>query len=485
VSINSRVLEKPRPLVSLSGRGIGKKATPTLKVLQQLLDPALVSFALMIISKLYDQSFNTPYILLAAISFLLVLSVFRALDLYRIGNGTPSRPLIYQVLTGWGVVVALLLSLGFVTKTTEDFSRLIFTTWVVAVPPLLFMAHTAVHYLVGSARASGKFARTAVIVGGSQVGHHLAEKIRRSPELGLRLQSCFNLKGSRHAQECEGYPPGYSFTGTAADLAQYVQRHRTDIVYITLPLDEAGLADLVAELQDTTACVYFVPNILMFNLMQARTQEVGGVPVIAIWETPFSGLQNDLKRVVDIVCATVALILFAPLMVSVAVAVKLSSPGPILFKQRRYGLNGQEILIYKFRSMTVMEDGDVVRQATRNDQRITKVGAFLRRTSLDELPQFINVLQGRMSIVGPRPHAIAHNELYRKLIDGYMLRHKVKPGITGWAQIHGFRGETDTLDKMKKRVDYDLEYFTNWSLALDLQIIFRTLFVFFKSNNAY
>ncbi|HEY9847420.1 MAG TPA: exopolysaccharide biosynthesis polyprenyl glycosylphosphotransferase, partial [Candidatus Caenarcaniphilales bacterium] len=174
-----------------------------------------------------------------------------------------------------------------------------------------------------------------------------------------------------------------------------------------------------------------------------------------------------------------------PLMILIALGVKVSSPGPILFKQRRYGLNGQEILVYKFRSMTVMEDGETVLQAKRNDFRITKFGAFLRRTSLDELPQFINVLQGRMSIVGPRPHAVAHNEQYRKLISGYMLRHKVKPGITGCAQVHGFRGETDTLDKMQKRVEYDLQYLKNWSLGLDLQIIFKTALVFFHNRNAY
>ncbi len=181
-----------------------------------------------------------------------------------------------------------------------------------------------------------------------------------------------------------------------------------------------------------------------------------------------SDLQSFLKRAIDITVAGLALICLAPVMIPIAVGVKLSSPGPILFKQRRYGLNGREIIVYKFRSMKVMEDGDTVQQAKRNGDRITKIGAFLRRTSLDELPQFINVLQGQMSIVGPRPHAVAHNEQYRKLISGYMLRHKVKPGITGWAQVNGYRGETDTLDKMQKRVEYDLQYLKNWSLGLDL-----------------
>jgi putative colanic acid biosynthesis UDP-glucose lipid carrier transferase len=170
------------------------------------------------------------------------------------------------------------------------------------------------------------------------------------------------------------------------------------------------------------------------------------------------------------------------LLLVLAIAVKLTSPGPIIFKQRRYGLDGEEIVVYKFRSMTVCEDGGQIQQAQLGDQRITPLGAFMRRTSLDELPQFVNVLQGRMSIVGPRPHAIAHNELYRKVINGYMVRHKVKPGITGWAQVCGYRGETDTLDKMQARIDHDLEYLRNWSLRLDLFIIFRTVWVILKGQ---
>jgi putative colanic acid biosysnthesis UDP-glucose lipid carrier transferase len=203
------------------------------------------------------------------------------------------------------------------------------------------------------------------------------------------------------------------------------------------------------------------------------------------WQLSSSNLQVSLKRLVDVVFSSFVLILLAPLLVLIGVGVKLSSPGPILFKQRRHGIHNREIVVYKFRSMRVMEDGAAIPQATRNDARVTPFGAFLRSTSLDELPQFINVLQGRMSIVGPRPHAIAHNEAYRQLIDGYMLRHRVKPGITGWAQVNGHRGETDTLEKMKRRLKCDLNYINHWSLALDLQIILRTALVFFKTQNVY
>jgi putative colanic acid biosynthesis UDP-glucose lipid carrier transferase len=228
-----------------------------------------------------------------------------------------------------------------------------------------------------------------------------------------------------------------------------------------------------------------LPDIYIFDLMQARFDQIGGVPVVAICETPFTGVNSLVKRVSDIVIASVIQVLLSPVMLSIALAVKLTSPGPVIFKQRRYGLNGDEIIVYKFRSMTVSEDGAKVTQARKNDQRVTRLGAFLRRSSLDELPQFINVLQGRMSIVGPRPHAVAHNEQYRGLIKGYMLRHKVKPGITGWAQVNGLRGETDTLDKMAARIDFDLDYLRNWSLSLDLWIIVRTVKVVLGRNNAY
>jgi putative colanic acid biosynthesis UDP-glucose lipid carrier transferase len=221
------------------------------------------------------------------------------------------------------------------------------------------------------------------------------------------------------------------------------------------------------------------------DLIQGRVDSIGGLPVVAVCESPFYAFNGIVKRVSDFLFALAILVLISPLMIAIAAGVKLSSPGPVLFKQRRYGLDGKRIVVYKFRSMTVAEDGDVVRQATRNDSRVTKFGAFLRRTSLDELPQFINVLQGRMSVVGPRPHAVAHNEMYRKLIRGYMIRHKVKPGVTGLAQVNGFRGETETVEKMKARIDYDLAYLRNWSLLLDLRIILKTLVVVLQRQNAY
>jgi putative colanic acid biosynthesis UDP-glucose lipid carrier transferase len=221
------------------------------------------------------------------------------------------------------------------------------------------------------------------------------------------------------------------------------------------------------------------------DLIQGRSDSVCGVTVISVCDTPFRGYNGFLKRVSDVVLSLVILLLISPLLLLVAILVKLDSPGPVVFKQRRYGLDGEEIVVYKFRSMAVTEDGKAIAQATKNDVRVTRLGAFLRRTSLDELPQFVNVLQGRMSVVGPRPHAVAHNEQYRTLIKGYMVRHKVRPGITGWAQINGQRGETNTLDKMQARIDFDLDYLRNWSLQLDLYIILKTIRLVFKDSAAY
>jgi putative colanic acid biosynthesis UDP-glucose lipid carrier transferase len=237
--------------------------------------------------------------------------------------------------------------------------------------------------------------------------------------------------------------------------------------------------------QGTTASLYFVPDVFGISIIQGRLQDMNGVPVVGICETPFTGTNELVKRVSDVVIASLIIVLISPLLLALAIGVKLSSPGPVIFKQKRNGLDGEEIVVWKFRSMTAQENGPVVRQATKNDPRVTRFGAFLRRTSLDELPQFFNVLQGRMSIVGPRPHAVAHNEEYRRIIKAYMVRHKVKPGITGWAQVNGHRGETDTIEKMQARVEYDLEYLRNWSLGLDLQIIVRTIRLVFFDRNAY
>ena len=321
----------------------------------------------------------------------------------------------------------------------------------------------------------------AILVGMNAQAVAFGEKLLASPLSRIEL---LGFVDSRSVQRLDH--PDVRLLGTLEELAALVKSHRVQLIYLSLPMSsQPRILQALDALKDTTASIYFVPDMFVTDLIQGHAGAVCDTAVIAVCETPFTGLDGLLKRASDMIFALLILLLIAPVLLAIAIAIKLSTQGPVLFKQRRYGLDGQEIVVYKFRSMTVSEDGASVVQASRTDARITPLGAFLRRTSLDELPQFVNVLQGRMSIVGPRPHAVAHNEFYRKQIKGYMVRHKVKPGITGWAQVNGFRGETETLDKMQGRIDFDLDYLRNWSLALDVQIIFRTISLVLRDHKAY
>ena len=316
----------------------------------------------------------------------------------------------------------------------------------------------------------------------NEVGLRLARQFKEKSYLGVRVVGFFDDRNKERLTETGGF----GLLGKVNQLADFAKQNRVDLIYLALPMaTQPRILNLLESLRDTTASIYFVPDIFVTDLIQGRMDDVSGLPVVSVCETPFIGINGFIKRASDILLASLILLLVSPAMLAIAAGVKLSSPGPVIFMQRRYGLDGKEISVYKFRSMTVCEDGDSVPQAQRGDRRITRFGAFLRRTSLDELPQFINVLQGRMSVVGPRPHAVAHNELYRKLIKGYMIRHKVKPGITGLAQVNGLRGETETLEKMKARIECDLDYLRNWSLGLDLSIVLRTVLVVIRDRNAY
>ncbi len=276
------------------------------------------------------------------------------------------------------------------------------------------------------------------------------------------------------------------YCGDFSKLISDAKEGKIDRVYIALNMkDEAIIKTVVSQLTDTTCSVLLIPDIFTFNILQSRTEEINGVPVVPLFDTPLNGINMIFKRLEDIIVSLIILTLISPVLLLIACIVKFTSPGPVIFRQIRYGMDGKPIRVWKFRTMKVMENDDKVIQAKKDDVRVTKVGKFLRSTSLDELPQFFNVLFGQMSVVGPRPHAVAHNEQYRSLIQGYMLRHKVKPGITGLAQINGWRGETDTLEKMEKRIEYDLLYIRGWSVWLDLKIIFLTIFKGFVNKSAY
>ena len=372
--------------------------------------------------------------------------------------------------------------MGYATGFYRSFDREMLILWGLATPLVQFAGYGALNLLLQKVFSAEQHVERVLVVGVNETGRRLAREVQSRRQYGMQLVGFID---DRSGERLGGDLP-VPVLGDLNQIAEYAKANDVSRIYIALPMaSQPRILKLLDDLRDTTASIYFVPDLFVFDLIQARVDRVNDVPVVAVCETPFYGINLLLKRLSDIVLSGLILVMIAPIMLGVAVAVKMSSPGPILFKQRRYGLDGKEILVYKFRSMTVAEDGAKVVQATRNDLRITRVGAFIRRTSLDELPQFINVLEGKMSIVGPRPHAVAHNEQYRKLIKGYMVRHKVKPGITGWAQVNGYRGETETLDKMEKRIEYDLDYLRNWSLRLDISIIIRTALLVVKDSNAY
>jgi putative colanic acid biosysnthesis UDP-glucose lipid carrier transferase len=448
-------------------------------LLQAALDP-LVAIATLAGAVSY---FGTPF---DGACLILALLVFAMTFPGGITGGSGrsrenAADLILEIAAGWVAIVGLLALLGWATRTIDAFDSRVMLAWALATPAVMFAAHRLLPIVLPRVLAAEALQKVAVIAGANDLGRKLAHHLQ-DPILGVRFAGYFDDRG---AGRLAGVPEAQNL-GSLTRLADYARSHRVDVIYIALPMaSQPRILKLLEDLRDTTASIYFVPDIFVSDLIQARVDSIGGLPVVAVCESPFHGFNGIVKRVSDFVLAALILACISPLMVFIAAGVKLSSPGPILFKQRRYGLDGRKIVVYKFRSMTVAEDGDLVRQATRNDSRITAFGAFLRRTSLDELPQFINVLQGRMSVVGPRPHAVAHNEMYRKLIRGYMIRHKVRPGITGLAQVMGFRGETDTVEKMKARIECDLTYLRSWSLLLDLQIILKTVVVVLQRKNAY
>ena len=464
----------PMPNTVTGAQSLMRQGTSLMSFFKAVWDPLLIIIILNISCAIAGETFDGPEIILALLSFSLTFPS-------SIQFAESPKRLLREILTSWGAVVTLLGALGYGTGYLDAFDRDAIIGWVAAVPAALFISHLALPTLLPRLLAI-EGARSAVIVGANEAGQRLARQFRDHRYLGVEFAGYFEDRGIDRLKNVSKD----DIIGPVRDLANYARTHRPDAIFIALPMaSQPRILKLLDDLRDSTASIYFLPDIFMYDLIQARIDEIRGIPVVAVCESPFYGVNGIIKRISDIVLATVILLLIAPIMAGIALAVKMTSPGPVLFKQRRYGLDGQEIIVYKFRSMTVCEDGAVIKQAQKNDQRITPLGAILRKTSLDELPQFINVLQGRMSVVGPRPHAVAHNEMYRKIIKGYMVRHKVKPGITGLAQVCGYRGETETIDKMEKRVEHDLEYLRRWSLRLDLQIIFRTVWLVIKDHKAY
>ena len=421
----------------------------------------------------------------------LTLGLIAALLAYIFSRPHP-RELSGSIVSGWTAaekltmawlgVIATLLLLGYAAKVSADFSRRVMLTWFIMTPALSVAIWILLRAWLRRVFLKTGTASTVVVAGINSVSRRLARSMRQHPEYGLKFEGYFEDRGVGRL----GDTTHDKMLGKLNELPDYVRKNHIDTIFIAIPIAHVKRTqDLLDALKDTTASIYFVPDIFVVDLIQSRSDEVTGIHVLAICESPFYGWRGILKRLSDIVLASSVLLVAAPVMLLIAIAIKMTTSESVLFKQRRYGLGGEEIIVYKFRTMTTSDDDDDVKQATVGDPRVTKLGSFLRRSSLDELPQLFNVLQGRMSVVGPRPHAVAHNEEYRKLIKGYMVRHKVSPGITGLAQVSGCRGETATVEDMERRIHYDLEYLRDWSLGLDLKIIYKTVKTLIGDRQAY
>ncbi len=441
--------------------------------------PPLISTGMLVGStQLLGIEFDRNYELLAIFAALLSYIVVRPESKLR-GMFTSGWTVATRVGLAWLSVVGLLLLIGYATKVSEVYSRRALFLWFIATPPLLMAAPILLRQAFRQLRVVSGNARTVVIAGVNRVSRELARNIDSRAELGLEQQGFFDDRTQHRVNDIRSRT---RLLGTLDELPAFAKQRRIDVIFIALPYHLDRTKTLIHNLRDTTASVYLIPDISFMDLIQARADDISGVPIIALCESPLHGWSGFKKRATDVALALIMLLIALPAMLVIALAIKLTSPGSVIFRQSRYGLDGAEIVIYKFRTMTVSENGPIVRQVTRDDPRVTPLGRFLRRYSLDELPQLFNVVQGRMSLVGPRPHAVAHNEQYRQLIDGYMVRHKVTPGMTGLAQVNGCRGETSSLEDMKRRIDYDLDYLRHWSLMLDIKILCRTFAIVFREK---
>lgn len=432
--------------------------------------------------------------LLAAIVFLILSKIT---GLSRTGDRSSADYEILAVVLTWIMTVLSLAMIGFATRYGQFFARSVMLSWAFLTPMIVALIRMLVRLVQQSANQRGYGTRRVAIAGLNALGRQTANNIDTDPALGFNMVGFYDDRsGDRPSQSVSDHkesvpdthdkPSSQLLSGNLTDLVSQCRAGEIDTVMVTLPMRaEDRIRYLLDQLSDSTVSVYIVPDFFVFELLHARWANIGGLPAVSVFENPLYGVDGALKRITDFGLAISGLVAVAIPMMFIAIGIKLTSKGPVFFRQKRYGLDGKEILVWKFRSMRTCDNGADVKQATRTDPRITKLGGILRRTSLDELPQLFNVIEGTMSLVGPRPHASAHNEQYRGLIRGYMLRHKVKPGITGLAQVNGCRGETETIDKMERRIEWDHQYIRRWSLWLDAKILLKTLVVVWKQESAY
>ncbi|MEQ1437797.1 undecaprenyl-phosphate glucose phosphotransferase [Fontimonas sp. SYSU GA230001] len=461
--------------------GATAKAGRAAFVIQGLLYAAVVVAILQLTMRAYGVPNAAPYPLLTLLAGVFAFGLLGRIDLlaaWRVGKpGSEGTQLLYR----WMSLVGLLLFVAYVAKFSEIISRVVLLAWAVMTPAALIVLNIVARGFARRYVPHTVVRRSAVVLNISGSVRPLIDVLRASER--YELHGYFDERGTvRDGQ----HPAGAQRLGAVSAIKGYVAQHGIEVVFIMLPRSGAErVIEIMDELGDTTASVYVVPDLALDEFVGSELSLVEGVPMLRIAETPLFGVHGLYKHVFDFISALIGLILLSPMLAAIAVAVRLDSPGPILYRQKRYGLNGQAFDVFKFRTMRINDPEDRIVQVSRDDPRVTRVGRILRRTSLDELPQLVNVLRGDMSLVGPRPHAVQHNEFYRKAIRHYMLRHKVKPGLTGWAQINGLRGPSAELATMEARVKYDLYYIRHWSPAFDLQILFRTLVMVLRDRNAF
>ncbi len=444
--------------------------------LQRIIDGTMVGCSLWLAQLLLTQPMNSQTWLVGLAASIAFYVFGELLGLYRISRSrTPDVELV-SATTAWVCSLTALLGLGFLTRISDSFSRSSIVAWFLIAGLGLMLARMLFRATLDECHRRGFGVKRTAIAGLNELGLRVAENANLHPECGLNVIGFFDDREPHRLASVPDGTPG--FCGTINEMLKQAKEGKIDNVLVTLPMRAEGrIQSIMSELGDTTASVYIVPDFFVFELLHSRWSEVGGLPVVSVFESPLYGVDGVAKRSLDVCLAVLGLLFVSPVLLICVILVKLSGPGPVFFRQKRYGLDGREILVWKFRSMNTCDNGPIVKQATKNDPRVTPIGRILRRTSLDELPQLFNVVTGNMSLVGPRPHANAHNEHFRKLIRGYMLRHKVKPGITGLAQVEGSRGETDTVEKMQQRIDLDHRYIREWSLWLDIKIMLRTFWV--------
>ena len=462
-------------------RPLLRRHTPVTQSLQQVLCALSVLALLYILTVNRTGGFDSHYRILLILSVCVGTISYRAFGVFnRYAKG---HQVLVRMLEAWAVCLAIIIFVGFFTKTSQLYSRQVLLLWAVtgAVAQAIIIIGTRFCARLWH-NGMQNHLRSAVI-GDGWLAEHLTTCINRNAFLPDKVVGLISGNGTDATGS--GSVP---VLGQIDNIEYMVREFKLDRLYVALPIEKAEeVSRLQADLKTRHVDLLWVPDIYSFNLVNPSVREIGGVPIISLSETPLAaGTEPFVKNLMDRLLATFLIVLLGPLMLAIAVMIRLDSPGPALYRQTRNGWDDREFTILKFRTMKMHEETPgTVTQATRDDSRVTRVGRWLRRTSLDELPQLFNVLSGVMSLVGPRPHAVAHNQEYAEKIRSYMARHRIKPGLTGWAQVQGYRGETDTLDKMSARVNLDLEYINNWSLSMDLWILLRTPLALIRTKDAF